>query len=197
MDRLGESLPAAQSDYAPASPRTSWAKRCHARWAGFLSQSVAPQRFPKLSTLLKSGAIGVYAFGMTVAGLCLWGAQDLPSMDKLWESNRPISIRVLDRFGREAMVRGAAETVPVDVIELPQHAYYAVLAVEDRRFFDHMGVDPIGLARAAVSNFKAGNVVEGGSTLTQQLAKNALLTPDRTMKRKIQEQDATFAVSNC
>ena len=62
-----------------------------------------------------------------------------------------------------------------------------MIATEDRRFYHHCGVDPIGLVRAAYANLRAGHVVQGGSTITQQLAKNLFLTPDRTLKRKIQE----------
>src|SRR5262249_1294208 len=63
----------------------------------------------------------------------------------------------------------------------------AIIAIEDRRFRSHFGVDPIGLVRALVENFRAGHVVQGGSTLTQQLAKNLFLKPDRTVERKLQE----------
>lgn len=63
----------------------------------------------------------------------------------------------------------------------------AIMATEDRRFYWHLGIDFIGLARAMVANLQAGRVVQGGSTLTQQVAKNLFLTPERTLKRKIQE----------
>src|SRR5260370_7861008 len=63
----------------------------------------------------------------------------------------------------------------------------AVIATEDRRSYSHFGVDPIGLARAAFANIAAGRIVQGGSTITQQLAKNLFLTPERTLGRKIQE----------
>src|SRR6202163_2626098 len=63
----------------------------------------------------------------------------------------------------------------------------AVIATEDRRFYSHFGVDPIGLVRAAFANLSAGHVVQGGSTITQQLAKNLFLTPERRLTRKIQE----------
>ena len=63
----------------------------------------------------------------------------------------------------------------------------AVVAIEDRRFYSHFGVDPIGFARAMVANVMSGRLVQGGSTITQQLAKNLFLTPDRTIERKVQE----------
>jgi penicillin-binding protein 1A len=70
---------------------------------------------------------------------------------------------------------------------MPRHLINAVLATEDRRFYSHFGVDPVGLTRAMVKNVQAGTVVEGGSTITQQLAKNVFLTPERTIIRKAQE----------
>jgi len=71
--------------------------------------------------------------------------------------------------------------------ELPAYVPQAVIAIEDRRFYSHFGIDPIGLSRAAFSNFRAGHIVQGGSTITQQLAKNLFLKPERTMQRKLQE----------
>ena len=75
----------------------------------------------------------------------------------------------------------------VSLKELPDYLPAAVLAIEDRRFYSHLGADPIGLARAAVANLRAGRIVQGGSTLTQQLAKNLFLKPERTFRRKAQE----------
>ena len=76
--------------------------------------------------------------------------------------------------------------------QLPPYLPNAVIAIEDRRFRSHFGVDPIGLMRAAYTNFTSGRVSQGGSTLTQQLAKNLFLEPDRTIKRKIQELVLAF-----
>lgn len=76
--------------------------------------------------------------------------------------------------------------------EIPEDMFDAIVNAEDHRFAFHFGVDPIGICRAAIVNAKAGTVVEGGSTLTQQLAKNLFLTPERTMIRKL--KDMTLAV---
>ncbi len=76
---------------------------------------------------------------------------------------------------------------PLKLRDLPAYLPQAVIATEDRRFYHHWGVDPVGLARAVYVNLRAGHVVQGGSTITQQLAKNLFLTPDRTLRRKIQE----------
>src|SRR5262249_18307322 len=76
---------------------------------------------------------------------------------------------------------------PLHLKDMPKYLPQAVIATEDRRFYSHFGIDPLGLARAVFANLRAGHVVQGGSTITQQLAKNLFLTPDRTLARKIQE----------
>jgi penicillin-binding protein 1A len=95
-------------------------------------------------------------------------------------------IRILARDGSVLAERGTAgDYMPLDL--LPKHVWGAVVATEDRRFFSHYGLDPLGLIRACFVNLRAGRVVQGGSTLTQQLAKNLFLTPDRTLSRKFEE----------
>ena len=128
-----------------------------------------------------------YLLGMAVLSLCAVSSKDLPDPKKLWEKQRPVSVQILDRQGREVLVRGAGLDRPVDMEALPFHIPMTILAIEDRRYYNHIGVDPRAIARATVRNIKAGRYVEGGSTLTQQLSKNIFLTPDKTMGRKIQE----------
>src|ERR1051325_923095 len=77
--------------------------------------------------------------------------------------------------------------MPVDVMRLPPHVGQAFIAIEDRRFFEHVGIDPWGIGRAMWRNLRAGPVREGGSTISQQLAKTSFLSPDRTPSRKLQE----------
>ncbi|HEX2759132.1 MAG TPA: PBP1A family penicillin-binding protein, partial [Rhizomicrobium sp.] len=89
--------------------------------------------------------------------------------------------------GRLIARRGLTQGDSVKVESLPRYVPDAFIAIEDRRFRDHFGIDPIGLARAGIVNALAGHVVQGGSTLTQQLAKNLFLSPSRTFDRKIQE----------
>jgi 1A family penicillin-binding protein len=83
--------------------------------------------------------------------------------------------------------RGAFQQEPVDVHRLPPHVAQAFVAIEDRRFYQHSGIDPGGIVRALWQNVRAGGVRQGGSTITQQLAKNAFLTPRRSLQRKAQE----------
>lgn len=116
-----------------------------------------------------------------------WFAHDLPDVSGAVQVERRPAVTLVaadgSPFARFGDLRGAT----VDVTQLPPHLVNAVVATEDRRFWSHFGLDPIGIARAAVTNYRAGRVVQGGSTLTQQLAKNLFLTPDQTLKRKVQE----------
>jgi penicillin-binding protein 1A len=100
--------------------------------------------------------------------------------------HRPVVV-VLDRDGREVARRGPQPPAQIALGELPDYLVAAVIAVEDRRFYEHGGVDLRGLARAALENLRAGRVVQGGSTLTQQLAKNTFLDSERTFARKARE----------
>lgn len=100
----------------------------------------------------------------------------------------PASSQIYDINGNEiANVHAAENRVPVKINQIPKDLQNAFVAVEDARFYDHMGIDPRGILRAAWANLTDRTVAEGGSTITQQLAKNAYLTQERTLKRKIQE----------
>ncbi len=132
-------------------------------------------------------AVSAYLTGMGIMALITQAGWDLPSVDGLSDRTRPVSIQIVDRHGKDVLVRGAAEAQYVNVSGLPDSLKQAVFATEDRRFYHHAGVDPIGLGRAVYTNLKAGRLVQGGSTISQQLAKNVFLTPDRTLRRKIQE----------
>ncbi|VAV88234.1 Multimodular transpeptidase-transglycosylase [hydrothermal vent metagenome] len=114
-------------------------------------------------------------------------ASDLPDTGSIWNVERQPSITYLDKTGSIIAIQGAAYAPPVQLDQVPPELIDAVLSVEDRRFYSHFGIDPLGLLRAAITNAKAGRIVQGGSTLTQQLAKNLFLSSERTYKRKIQE----------
>ncbi|HKR25746.1 MAG TPA: transglycosylase domain-containing protein, partial [Allosphingosinicella sp.] len=97
------------------------------------------------------------------------------------------SLTILSAEGEPIARRGSIIGEPVDVSLLPPHVGQAFIAIEDRRFYMHSGLDPWGMGRAVWRNFRAGRVREGGSTITQQLAKTSFLSPDRTYTRKAQE----------
>ncbi|MEM9329965.1 MAG: PBP1A family penicillin-binding protein [Pseudomonadota bacterium] len=130
--------------------------------------------------------------GVTLAliGAVAMLALALPAFEetqKDWRSQGDYSVTFLDRNGKVIGQRGIRQTDADDLDELPDHFIKAVLATEDRRFFEHFGIDFFGLVRAMAENVKANSVVQGGSTITQQLAKNLFLTNERTIERKIKE----------
>lgn len=133
------------------------------------------------SIALTLGAVFA-AFQWAFAGL----PRDIDSQT-LWSLNRPAGITFVDADGDPIAVRGPSHGRKVRLAELPDHVWQAFVAIEDQRFFEHDGVDRQAIARAAAANLEAGRTVQGGSTITQQLAKNLFLTPDRTLRRKVQE----------
>ena len=118
--------------------------------------------------------------------LLAWAAWRLP-LDRALQPLPDPTLVLVDRNGVTFARRGAVKEAPVDVKTLPAHVAGAVIAIEDRRFYRHFGIDPRGVARALARNWRAGGVKQGGSTITQQLAKTAFLEPDRTFRRKIRE----------
>ena len=136
---------------------------------------------------LKWGFIAAIWGVVIGGGIAVWYGADLPDIDTALAATRPPRVTVVAVDGVVIAESGDLYGLPVQARDLPPALIQAVLATEDRRFYNHFGLDPIGLARALVANVRAGGVVQGGSTLTQQLAKNLFLTPARTIKRKVQE----------
>jgi len=104
-----------------------------------------------------------------------------------WLKKQDLAVTFLDRYGQVAGHRGIKHDDSVPLEQLPDFVVQAVLATEDRRFYEHWGIDPIGTARALSANARASGVVQGGSTITQQLAKNLFLSNERTIDRKVRE----------
>ncbi len=121
------------------------------------------------------------------AGLLVYFAIGLPNPENLQIPQRAPSMVIVDRGGAEIARRGAYRGNALRIEEMPPHLLHAVIATEDKRFYSHFGVDPLGLLRAVFVNLGAGYIVQGGSTISQQLAKNLFLEPERTFKRKIRE----------
>jgi penicillin-binding protein 1A len=152
----------------------------------------APARLRPRRSRPRLGLIGSIAFHLTFivafAVLCafVYFTATIPDPLMLRHKQSAPVVRILAADGSLLAERGgAAPYVPIDL--LPRHLVHAVLAIEDRRFYSHYGVDPVGLGRAVMANLRAGRVVQGGSTITQQLAKNIILNSERTLWRKLSE----------
>lgn len=130
--------------------------------------------------------LGIWG-GIALACVIGWYAAQLPQMSTWNVPQRPPNARIMSVDGALIANRGATGGEAMRLEEMSPYIPMAVIAIEDRRFKYHFGIDPLGLTRAMITNVVAGEVVQGGSTLTQQLAKNLFLEPDRTIGRKVQE----------
>ena len=126
--------------------------------------------------------LGLWAFIGTI-GVIGWVAAHLPPIQSLEVPKRPPSIQIVGLNGRVLATRGEMGGSAVPLRELPGFLPKAFLAIEDRRFYSHYGIDPFGVARAVGANVLHRGVSQGGSTITQQLAKNLFLNQERTMQR--------------
>jgi penicillin-binding protein 1A len=153
------------------------------------------RRAPRRRAAAKGLFAGAIKFGVL---LCLWTvifggivlgyfALTLPDTAELTRSERRPSVTILAADGTLLTTYGDLFGQPLTLKEMSPYLPKAVIATEDRRFYSHFGIDPIGLVRASLANLSAGHVVQGGSTITQQLAKNLFLTQERSLTRKIQE----------
>ncbi|MET0743069.1 MAG: transglycosylase domain-containing protein, partial [Microvirga sp.] len=154
------------------------------------ARSGKAKRRGKRSVLSRLAYLGVVLglWGViVVGGVVAYYAAQLPPIDQLTLPKRPPNIAIVASDGSLVANRGETGGRNVSIKELPTFLPKAFVAIEDRRFYQHFGIDPIGIARAMVRNLTGGGVAQGGSTLTQQLAKNLFLTHERTASRKIQE----------
>jgi len=135
-------------------------------------------------TLLIIGVVIVYAFGRQFV---LQGIPQLPDKAKMWELNLETNYTLVDRQGHIIGHRGPYIGRPLKISEMPHYLPNAFLAIEDERFYSHPGIDRKAILRAFFENTKSGRKAQGGSTLTQQLVKNLVLTREQTYKRKVQE----------
>jgi penicillin-binding protein 1A len=130
--------------------------------------------------------LSVWGFVALVA-LVAYNASQLPPIDQLAVPKRPPNIAILADDGSLIANRGDTGGPAIRLIDLPPYLPKAFVAIEDRRFYEHLGIDPVGVSRALFRDATGTSGIEGGSTLTQQLAKNLFLTRERTLSRKIQE----------
>jgi penicillin-binding protein 1A len=151
----------------------------------------AKKKRPRRRSLLGGLVYWVFVLGVwgTVAtgGLFAYYASQLPPIDQLAVPKRPPDIQILGSDGSVIADRGDTGGAAVRLGDLPPYLPKAFVAIEDRRFYYHFGVDPVGILRAMVRDVAGSGGMEGGSTLTQQLAKNLFLTQERTLSRKFQE----------
>src|SRR5690348_9493896 len=161
-------------DEAPARPRAR--RRSRGRRGPW-----APIR------LLSWGVVAARWAVILGVGATVWVASHLPPIQSLEIPKRPASIQILGIDGHLLARRGDMAGDELSLREMPPYLPKAFIAIEDRRFYSHYGVDPVGLVRAAFANVMHRGVSQGGSTITQQLAKNLFLTQERTLTRKLQE----------
>ncbi|MGY8704194.1 penicillin-binding protein 1A [Bradyrhizobium sp. 18BD] len=140
-----------------------------------------------LGRLVYWGAVlGLWGM-IAVIGLVIYVGAHLPPIQSLEIPKRPPTIQIVGIDGSMLAQRGEMAGANVSLKDLPPYLPKAFIAIEDRRFYSHFGIDPVGILRALVTNVLHRGVSQGGSTLTQQLAKNLFLTQERTMQRKLQE----------
>ncbi|MDX2235055.1 MAG: PBP1A family penicillin-binding protein [Hyphomonadaceae bacterium] len=173
-------------------------------WARLRAAAASSQMERVLKERSRATVFGALGAGLFVAlvgflGFWAWAIKDLPRVPdsaSLWVLNRQPGVTFTDSTGETIGLRGAFYGKSVNYKELPPHVWQAFLAIEDRRFFEHRGVDRQGMIRAILANMRAGGTVQGGSTITQQLVKNLFLTPRRTMQRKLQEMILAGRIEN-
>ncbi len=142
------------------------------------------RRWLVVEPLSEAASMGL---GGLVLMLALAGPAFRETSDEDWLKKSELAVTFLDRYGNEVGSRGIKHSHSVPLNELPDHLIKAVLATEDRRFYEHFGIDIPGTFRAVITNARAGGVVQGGSSITQQLAKNLFLSNERTIERKVKE----------
>src|SRR5205085_2612197 len=163
-----------------------WLREYYERFSAFMDRfHVAGWRRWVLVEPLSEGAT------LGLGGLIVMLALAIPAFretsDDDWLKKSELAVTFLDRYGNEVGSRGIRHNDAIPLEEFPDHLIKAVLATEDRRFYEHFGIDIAGTVRALTANARAGGVVQGGSSISQQLAKNLFLSNERTIERKIKE----------
>jgi penicillin-binding protein 1A len=147
----------------------------------------AKRRSSRLRRLVYWGLVLSLWLVIAAGATMVWVAINLPPIQSLEIPKRPPQIDIVGLDGKPLATRGEMHGATVTLKELPPYLPRAFIAIEDRRFYSHFGIDPVGLMRAAAANVMRRGVAQGGSTITQQLAKNLFLTQERTYWRKLQE----------
>src|SRR6266852_4316495 len=161
-------LPRGKQPSKPAARRRPWL-----RWIGV----------PLVALL----AVGVLATGVSAFWVLAILPRSLPSVTQLESIEPSVGSRIYDETDELITEFHVERRIFVPLGQMPPALKQAIIATEDARFYSHFGVDPMGIARAVYQNFRRGRIVEGGSTITQQLAKVLFLTPDKSLERKLKE----------
>lgn len=149
-----------------------------------------------LGKLLKLGLIASI-WGIIIIGVTLfYYSLSMPDIEKIASRTRTPNVTIIDSEGNLIESYGSLYGDVIEATEVPKALIDAILATEDRRFYKHFGIDMIGLSRAMFANLKARKFVQGGSTITQQVAKNLFLSREKTIKRKVQELLFAFWLEN-
>jgi penicillin-binding protein 1A len=163
-----------------------WLREYYERFSTFMDRFHVSgwRRWVVVEPLSEGATLGL-------GGLIVMLALAIPAFretsDDDWLKKSELAVTFLDRFGNEVGSRGIRHNDSIPLEQYPDHLVKAALATEDRRFYEHWGIDPSGLVRALSANARAGGVVQGGSTISQQLAKNLFLNNERTIERKVKE----------
>jgi penicillin-binding protein 1A len=156
------------------------------RWKKWWSHHGQPRR------LVKYGFLGAFWMSILMLVMALYIFANLPDIDQVVDMDSRPTVIILDKNDKEVARLGDTQGQILSVKNMSPYMTQAVLAIEDRRFYSHFGLDPLGLARAMWVNATSGGVSQGGSTITQQLAKNLFLSPERTFSRKVKEAALAF-----
>jgi penicillin-binding protein 1A len=160
-------------------------------FAPVTAPAVAPEELPEKPTRRRRWPLFLYAFSGLLLVTLIWLIVTAPLSRALEPLDDP-AILLVSQEGQPIARRGAIKEAPVDVKTLNALTPAAFVAIEDRRFYSHWGIDPRGIGRAMIANMRAGGVRQGGSTITQQLAKTSFLSSNRSLKRKAQEVIISF-----
>ena len=159
-------------------------RECYERFSSFMDRFHVSGWRRVLNEAVSEGAT------LGTGGLIVMLALAVPAFQETsddWLKKSELAVTFLDRYGTEVGSRGIRQNDSIPLGEFPDHLIKAVLATEDRRFYEHFGIDIAGTMRALSANARAGGVVQGGSSITQQLAKNLFLNNERTIERKVKE----------
>ena len=161
-----------------------WLCRAYSAYAAFLGRWRIRGLKRVLADLVSDGATLGLIFAL---GVMYYALPPVFETEDIWDRGRQYSVTFTDDTGTVIGRRGIWQDDAIPLDEIPESLIKAVLATEDARFYEHFGLDFKGTTRAMVENLRANEVVQGGSSITQQLAKNLFLTPERTLRRKMNE----------